>query len=65
MRSLQLVELTHECVKLGVGDLWVVEDVVAFFVVADTLAEVFDLLGARGHEEVVIRKTDYLSRART
>ena len=44
MLGFERVELLQQRIELGVGDFWVVEDVVALFVVADLvtkLAEAF------------------------
>jgi hypothetical protein len=48
MRGLELGELAHERVELGVGDLRGVVQVIAIFVVSDQLAKPGDAL-CRGH----------------
>ena len=47
MRLLERAQLAHERVELGVGDLGIVVDVVALFVVADQLAKFADAFGGR------------------
>ena len=43
MLSFELLQLVHELVELGVGDLRIVEHVVAVFVVPNFIAQRFDL----------------------
>ncbi len=55
MRGFQLFEAVHHAVKGGVGNLRVVENVIAVFVVPQLLAELLDLVfhtgsGGFGHE---------------
>jgi hypothetical protein len=45
---LEPLELAHQRVELGVGDLRIAQDVVALFVVADLTAELVDAFG-RSH----------------
>ena len=52
MLGLKLLQLAHEQVELGVGQLGVVEDVIAVFVMADLVAQFVDLsldVGSRSH----------------
>jgi hypothetical protein len=53
MLLLESVELVEEPVVLGVGDLGVVEDVLAVEMVVELLAELVDALfeGSRGHRD--------------
>ena len=44
MLGFELLQLVHQLVEFGVGDLGIVEHVVAVFVVADFLAQGFDFL---------------------
>ncbi len=45
MIALEILQLAQERVELGVGDLRVLVDVVALFVMADLLAKLFDAGG--------------------
>src|SRR3989441_9499914 len=55
MLAFQLLQLVHELVEVGVGDLRIVEHVIAVLVVADFVAEgfdlLFDVLGRGNHDE--------------
>src|SRR5258706_13228736 len=44
MLRLQILQLLHQLVELGVADLGLVENVIKIFVVPDLLAQRFDLL---------------------
>ena len=44
MVGLEFLELTQQGVKLGIGDFWVVEDVVPLFVMANAVPELLELL---------------------
>ena len=62
MFRLDFLQLNHELVELGVGNLGIVEDVVEIFVVADFFPEGVDLLfdpfGGGGHDwEIIFGKT--------
>src|ERR1700733_7553704 len=43
MLRLQILQLLHQLVELGIANLWMVEDVIQVFVVADLLPQRFDL----------------------
>ena len=43
MLGLQGLQLTQQRVIFGIGNLWIVEDVILMFVVAQFLAELLDL----------------------
>ena len=53
---LERLEFVHELVEFGVGDLGIVEHVVAVLVVADLLAQGFDLLveGGRHAGKIIV-----------
>ncbi len=46
---LERFQLAHQGVELGVGDLWIVEDVVSFLVVTDRRPQILDSSGWGGH----------------
>src|SRR5664279_2173139 len=62
MRSLKPLQFIHQFVKVGIGKFWIIEHVVAVFVVADLLAQGFDLFsdflvgaGAGHGWEIIVR----------
>ena len=53
MGVFERLQLAHQRVELGVGDLGVVENVVPLFVMPNAIAQLLDLPGGDGQKRVV------------